>query len=132
MSKSVLGACLALSVFAALPSCRSAESKAARAEKEQQEFEAQMAAIPADSPLAKLRKGMSESEVFTILGKETSQSNHITGKQFIPFNYAAKDTMRTVYHYKGIGRVEFSSGSWGQRNGIIKVVSDPNEPGFGK
>ncbi|HUR29438.1 MAG TPA: hypothetical protein VM509_14710 [Planctomycetota bacterium] len=132
MNKNAALACLALSLFAALPSCRSAESKETRAQREQKQTQEMMAQIPADSPLAKLKPGMSESEVVSLIGRETSQGNHITGKQFIPFNFAAKDTMRTVYYYKGIGRVEFSSGSWGQRNGVINIVSDTNEPGFGK
>ncbi len=88
------------------------------------------AAIPADSPLAKIELGMSEGEVASILGKEDSSGSHTTGKQFIPFNYAAKDTMRTTYYYKGVGKVEFSSGSWGQRNGVVAMYHDPSEPGY--
>ena len=120
-----------LAVFASAPACRSsAGGGASRAEQQKQEQAEMMAAIPADSPLAKLQPGMSEGEVGSILGTPTSQDAHTTGKQFIPFNFAAKDTMRTVYYYKGIGRVEFSSGSWGQRNGIVKIVADAAEPGF--
>ena len=122
---------LALLVLVALPGCRSAaEKEQARAEKQQKLEAGIKVAIPADSPLAKLSAGMSEGEVISILGQPASSDMHTTGKQFIPFNYAAKDTMRTVFYYKSIGRVEFSSGSWGQRNGIVRMVADASEPGF--
>ena len=87
------------------------------------------AAIPADSPLTKLEFGMSEAEVAALLGVPTSQSSHTTGKQWIPFNFAGDDTVRTVYYYQGIGRIEFSSGSWGQRNGVVDIEHDAAEPG---
>ncbi len=128
--KKVVVTSLALSLLVALSGCHSGESGQTKAEKRQQEENAMMAAIPADSPFAKLKVGMTESEVASILGQPTSQDNHITGKQFIPFNFAAKDTMRLVYFYKGIGRIEFSFGSWGQHNGAVLIKSDPNEPGF--
>ena len=124
-------ACLALLVLVPLGGCRSSGDKAQTRAEKQQKMEAEMkAAIPADSPLSKLALGMSEGEVASILGQPGSTDMHTTGKQFIPFNFAAKDTMRTVYYYKGIGRVEFSSGSWGQRNGIVNMVADTAEPGF--
>jgi hypothetical protein len=120
----VLGSLLLLS------SCRSSEeSRLAKEEKQKQDQAAIKAAIPAGSVLAKLEFGMTEGEVGAILGPPTSTDSHITGKQFIPFNFAAKDTLRTVYHYKGVGRVEFSSGSWGQRNGVVTMQADPSEPG---
>ena len=128
--KRIAVTCLALSCLVALSGCHSGGSGQSKAEKRQQDDAAMMAAIPADSPLAKVKVGMPESEVESILGRPTSQDNHITGKQFIPFNYAAKDTMRMVYYYKGIGRVEFSFGSWGQRNGAVLIKADANEPGY--
>lgn len=87
------------------------------------------AAIPADSPFAKVDFGMNEAQVASLLGVPTSQGSHITGKQFIPFNFAAKDTSRLVYYYKGMGRIEFSSGSWGQHNGVVLINYDATEPG---
>ncbi len=121
---------LALVALVALPGCKSSAEKAqAKEQQHQQQQAALKASIPADSPLAKIELGMNESEVTTILGQPTSQDAHITGKQFIPFNFAAKDTMRTVYYYKGIGSVQFSSGSWGQRNGVVELHHDTSEPG---
>lgn len=124
-------AVLVLIALAAAPACRSAADKAKSREEQHQQQVAQLkASIPADSPLYKLELGMSEGEVSSILGQPSSIDAHTTGKQFIPFNFAAKDTMRTVYFYKGVGRVEFSSGSWGQRNGLIAMAHDPSEPGY--
>ncbi len=117
--------------------CKSAEEKRAEKEAKRAEREAAMkeqmhANVPADSPLQKVTLGMSESEVQAILGPPTSASSHPTGKQFNPFNVSGRDTMRLVYHWQGIGRVEFSQGSWGQRNGAILCYSDPNDPGTGQ
>ncbi|MEO6711723.1 MAG: hypothetical protein ABI054_14330 [Planctomycetota bacterium] len=128
--KNVALSCLALGLLVSLPGCHSDGNKTSKQEKIQQEQAAMKASIPADSPLAKVEFGMSEGEVGSILGPPTSQGGHITGKQFVPFNFAAKDTSRTVYYYKGIGRLEFSSGSWGQRNGVVVIQHDPTEPGF--
>lgn len=129
MSK-VLVTCIAFAALIALSACRSSADKAAaREEKKQQQSAEMKASIPADSPLAKLQYGMSPDEVIAILGTPTSQDMHMTGKQFIPFNFAGKDSMRTVYYYKGIGRVEFSSGSWGQRNGVVVMDADTSAPG---
>jgi len=124
--------CVALTSLFALASCHAHETREERAERVKQEHAAQKAAIPADSPLAKIDYGMSEGEVESIIGKPTSTDQHTTGKQFIPFNVAAKDTMRLTYYYKGIGRVEFSSGSWGQRNGVIDIQPDTADPGYRK
>ncbi|HEX5050703.1 MAG TPA: hypothetical protein VFZ65_02925 [Planctomycetota bacterium] len=116
------------------PSCKSAEEKRAAREAKAAEQEAQARAqmhanVPADSPLQKVTLGMSESEVNAILGPPTSTGSHITGKQFVPFRFSGRDTVRIVYFYKGVGRVEFSAGSWGQRNGAILCVHDVNETG---
>ena len=117
--------------------CKSAEEKRAEREaKQAQEAEKlrqeMYANVPADSPLRKVTLGMSESEVTAVLGPQTSTDSHITGKAFRPFNYSGRDTVRIVYYWKGLGRVEFSAGSWGQRNGAILCYHDPNETGVRK
>lgn len=117
--------------------CKSAEEKRAAREAKRAEAEAELKErmhenVPADSPLQKVTLGMSESEVTAILGPQTSSGSHVTGKAFNPFNYSGRDTMRVVYYYKGLGRVEFSAGSWGQRNGAILCIADANEPGEGR
>lgn len=113
--------------------CKSAEEKRAAKEAKRAEQEAAMKAVmhenvPAESPLQKVTLGMTETEVQEVLGPPTQTSTRITGKQFNPFHFSGRDTMRVVYHYRGIGRVEFSHGSWGQRHGAIQCVHAPEEP----
>lgn len=115
---------LPLLMLSLLVGCKSAEEKRAEREAKQAEREAVLkqnmhAKVPADSPLMKVQLGMSETEVTTILGPQTSTDSHMTGKAFVPFNFSGRDTVRIVYRWKGIGAVEFSAGSWGQRNGAI-------------
>ncbi|MBL9078657.1 MAG: hypothetical protein JNL08_14200 [Planctomycetes bacterium] len=113
--------------------CKSAEEKRAEKEAKRAAQEAEMKAkmhenVPADSPLQKITLGMTESEAQTVLGPPTQTSSHITGKQFNPFHFSGRDTMRVVYHWKGVGRVEFSQGSWGQRNGAVLCIHNAEEP----
>jgi hypothetical protein len=129
---------LALTVLVTLAACRSpeerariAEEKRVAAEQKAAELEAAFSAdIPADSPLAKVEQGMTEGEVMALLGPPKSQDTRATGKAYNPFNFAGRDTMRTVFYYEGVGRVEFSFGSWGQRNGAVQLWHDPEEPGY--
>ncbi|MHC5209270.1 MAG: hypothetical protein ACYTG2_00960 [Planctomycetota bacterium] len=129
---------VALTVLLALSGCRSpeerariAEEKRIAAEQRAAELEAAFKAdIPADSPLAKVEKGMTEGEVMALIGPPKSQDTSATGKAFNPFNFSGRDTMRTVFYYEGIGRVEFSFGSWGQRKGAVQLWHDPGEPGY--
>ena len=123
-------------VLSLLVGCKSAEEKEAERAAKRAEREAQLKAkmhenVPADSPLQKVQLGMSEQEVTAILGPQTSTSSHMTGKQFVPFNFRGNDTVRVVYFWKGLGRVEFSNGSWGQRNGAVLCIHDVNETGEG-
>jgi hypothetical protein len=59
--------------------------------------------IPADSPLASIREGMSKAEMLSLLGPPTDQDTSITGKAFIPF-YFGGDATATRLHYKGLGQ----------------------------
>jgi hypothetical protein len=93
------------------------------------------AAAPAAAPktvdLALIRVGMSQQEVNDLLGPPTNQSQRMTGKQWQPFNYGAKDLQRMVYMYKGVGRVEFSLKS--AYEGVFRVITvtpDTNESGY--
>jgi hypothetical protein len=127
--------CLVAVAVCFTPSCKSAEEKEqARAEKEAKRREKEVLAvdvpIPPESPLARVTYGMTEAEVCSLIGAPTSQHGGITGKQFIPFNFAANDTVRIVYRYKGEGTIVFSHGSWGQTAGAVRVKYDPNETGF--
>ena len=123
-------------ILSLLVGCKSAEEKRAEKEAKQLAREAELKAkmhenVPADSPLQKVTLGMTEQQVVEVLGPQTSSGSHMTGRAYNPFNYSGRDTMRIVYYYKGLGRVEFSNGSWGQRNGAILCVADANETGTG-
>lgn len=86
--------------------------------------------IPADSPLSKVRVGMTAQEVSNILGMPTNQVSYASGKAFIPFYYG-DDARRTEWSYKGLGRVVFSGGNvFGGGGGRVNRVDyDPNETG---
>jgi len=84
-----------------------------------------IAAVPDDSPLAKITIGMSDSEVRTALGEPSSQNAYMTGKSWIPFYYGP-DASRTDYVYDGIGRVVFSRNQYSGQLKVIDVVHAPN------
>jgi hypothetical protein len=84
---------------------------------------------PVDFSLVK--EGMSQQEVDDLIGPPTAQSTRMTGKQFQPFNFGAKDLQRLNYLYKGVGHIEFSMKSG--YNGVFRVIAivpDPNESGY--
>lgn len=88
-------------------------------------------AAPKSVDFSLVREGMSSTEVTEILGQPTGQTQHMTGKQFKPFNFGARDLQRMYYLYKGVGRVEFSlkSGYEGVYR-VIKITPDPAESGY--
>jgi len=87
-------------------------------------------AIPADSPLAKVKLGMTAQEVSNVLGMPTNQVAYATGKAWIPF-YFGDDARRTEWSYKGLGRVVFTGGNvFGGAGGHVERIDyDPNETG---
>jgi hypothetical protein len=95
------------------------------------------APAPAAAPPAKkvdfslIKDGMSQAEVDTLIGQPTAQTHRMTGKQWQPFNFGARDLQRLYYLYKGVGRVEFSmkSGYEGVFR-VIKVTADTAETGY--
>ena len=93
------------------------------------------APAPAGAPktvdLSLVKVGMSQQEVNDLLGPPTNQSQRMTGKQWQPFNFGARDLQRMVYLYKGVGRVEFSLKS--AYEGVFRVITvtpNPNESGY--
>jgi len=88
------------------------------------------APVPANSPLSKIQRGMSKTQVTAILGPPSSESGYLTGKAFIPF-YFGNDAHRTSYYYKGIGRVVFADGNifGGGGNEVERLEYDPGESG---
>jgi len=89
---------------------------------------ANLAAIPDDSPLAKITLGMDDSEVRKILGEPTTQKGYQTGKAWIPY-YFGSDTSRMEYLYKGLGRVVFSQNRYSAQLKVINVLYNPSETG---
>jgi hypothetical protein len=86
--------------------------------------------IPFDSPLAKIKDGMSQDEVFGIIGRPNSLGTYVTGKAFIPFNYGG-DKFRQIAHYKGIGYIIFSQdSSFNNRMDVSERHYDPNDTGY--
>lgn len=92
--------------------------------------EASAKPIPADSPLAKVKVGMTMQQVSEILGMPTNQVKYSTGKAWIPYYYG-DDTSRLEWSYKGIGRVIFTGGNvFGGGGGAVQRVDyDPSETG---
>jgi hypothetical protein len=95
------------------------------------------APAPEAAPAAKkvdfslIKEGMSQQEVDSLIGQPTAQTQRLTGKQWQPFNFGAKDLQRLYYLYKGVGRIEFSmkSGYEGVFR-VIKISPDPAETGY--
>ena len=81
--------------------------------------------IPAECPLAKIKEGMSQKQVFDLIGAPTDQRTYTTGKQFNPVYYGT-DYYRHELYYKGMGRVTLNS-----RQRVIRVAYDPAEDGYG-
>jgi hypothetical protein len=87
--------------------------------------------VPPDSPLAKIKIGMTAQEVSNILGMPTNQVSYATGKAWIPW-YFGDDARRTEWSYKGLGRVVFTGGNvFGGGGGRVNRVDyDPSETGI--
>ena len=86
--------------------------------------------IPANAPFAKIKIGMSQGQVHSILGQPTDTKMYQTGKMWIPF-YFGNDMMRTEEYYKGVGRITFTGvGVGGMNLKVFSSVYDPTEDGF--
>jgi hypothetical protein len=86
---------------------------------------------PATVDFSKIQVGMSQQQVNDLLGPPTAQTQRMTGKQWQPFNYGAKDLQRMMYLYKGVGRIEFSLKS--AYEGVFRVIAitpNPAETGY--
>lgn len=78
-----------------------------------------------------IRKGMSMQEAFDLVGQPTTSSSRPTGKAFIPFNFKGGDSVRSYAHYKGKGRIVFSSDShYSSTMRVLEVTVDPSESGY--
>jgi hypothetical protein len=89
------------------------------------------AAAPTTVDFSKIQVGMSQQQVNDLLGPPTAQTQRMTGKQWQPFNFGAKDLQRMMYLYKGVGHIEFSLKS--AYEGVFRVVAvtpNPAETGY--
>ncbi len=86
--------------------------------------------IPANAPFAKIKVGMSQGQVHSILGQPTDSKVYQTGKMWIPF-YFGSDTHRTEELYKGMGKITYTGmGIGGVNLTVFKAIYDPSEDGF--
>jgi hypothetical protein len=126
MQQSWRSGVLVLSIFLLAAGCATQEPPAQTSTVQAQQT------IPADSPFAKIRQGMSKGEMIHLLGQPTDQDTTLTGKAFIPF-YFGGDASVTRMHYKGLGRVYVSGGAaFGGGERVLKIEYDPQESGFRK
>jgi len=70
-----------------------------------------------------IQRGMSSSEVRSILGEPNDITRKVTKKAFNPF-YFGSDRFRSTYYYKGQGRIEFNI-----YNKVEEIHIDRNESG---
>ncbi len=82
------------------------------------------------SPLAKVREGMTFTQVVEVLGPPTSQSRQLTAHAFNPFAVGNEGQI-TRFHYVKLGRVVFAGPDFrGQGAAVIAVEEDAAEPGY--
>lgn len=119
-----------LAVVLGISGCASDGKKPAAESKAAAEEARIVGNIPADSPLAKVRLGMSQGQVHDLIGHPTDTATYSTGKQWIPF-YFGNDAARLEELYKGLGTITFTgAGIGGVNYKVHRVVYDPNEDGY--
>jgi hypothetical protein len=89
---------------------------------------AQPAVPPADSPFAKIHRGMNEADVRSLLSEPSSSRAYQIAKAWWPF-YHGQDTARTDWVYAGQGRVVFSRNRYSGRLSVIDIIYDPTPGG---
>ena len=123
-------ASLAFVSLGVLAGCHNSSSSSDSSKKEVAESQPVKQPIPADSPLAKIKEGMSTDEVVSLIGQPTSRGAYATGKAFIPFHYGG-DNSRQIFRYKGVGTIVFSqNSSFSSGYSVLEINYDPNEKGF--
>ena len=80
--------------------------------------------IPSESLFGKISEGMGQQQVHDLIGYPSDMHIGSSGKQWNPF-YFGTDIIRTIYFYKGEGRLLF-----GGNGRIIKIEYDPTEDGY--
>lgn len=88
------------------------------------------AAASSESPLSKIKTGMSFEQVVEILGPPTSQRQHLTGHAFNPFALGT-EAQTTEFRYPRLGRVLFAGPDYhGGGAEVIAVEVDAGETGY--
>lgn len=83
-----------------------------------------------DNKLINVKHDMTMEEVYALIGKPAAETDHITGKQYIPFNFKGADLKRTYALYEGAGQVIFSKPNQYTRTWrVIDVLFDTTEDG---
>jgi hypothetical protein len=96
------------------------------------DFEGEITGKPAPgSKFTSLQIGMGMRQVTDITGPPTDQGAYITGKAFIPF-YFGSDRHRYELVYKGMGRLIFAGGGFGDftSGNLIWIINAANESGY--
>lgn len=78
--------------------------------------------IPPGSRWARLKIGMNQSEVESIIGVSHNVRAYATGKAFIPFYYGS-DRHRYEVVYPGQGSVAYTGGSFGGGRGVLMMIN---------
>jgi len=81
---------------------------------------------PAGTLLAKVKPGMSDTEVKLAVGAPARTREYITGKVWIPWYYGS-DTSRSAWTYPGQGEVVFSRNRYSGNLKVIRVDYDPKQ-----
>jgi hypothetical protein len=84
-----------------------------------------------NSSFNKLQIGMPMRQVTDLIGQPTDQGAYITGKAFIPF-YFGSDKHRYEMVYKGLGRLIFAGGGFGDftSGNLVWIIHNPTEGGY--
>lgn len=86
---------------------------------------------PKGSPFARLEIGMGMNEAMHHAGPPTDRSANVTGKAFIPFNFAGSGKTEQVLYYKGRGRLLFAQGSgYTTDYFLVEITNNSAETGF--
>lgn len=96
------------------------------------DWEGEISGIPAaNSKFTRLKIGMSQEEVYDLIGPPTDQGAYATGKAWIPF-YHGSDRVRYEAVYKGHGRLIYSSqAGWGSSGQYLTwIIHNASEPGY--
>ncbi|MDD5277628.1 MAG: hypothetical protein PHR16_16300 [Methylovulum sp.] len=113
-----------------ITACASTSNKSNNQSTNDTEVQQVIGNIPANSPFAKIKIGMSSKQVHDLIGEPTDTESYSTGKAFIPF-YFGDDVMRTEDLYKGLGRVVYTGAGIGGVNfKVYQIVYDTSEDGY--